>query len=51
MKRTTWILILVALAATAGLVDGRAAAQDSRYAGLEPLGPPPIPLDNVQTPE
>ena len=47
MKRTAWILILVALAATAG----RAAAQDGRYAGLEPLGPPPIPADNPQSPE
>ncbi len=50
MKRTAWILILVALAVTAGLA-GRATAQDGRYAGLEPLGPPPIPLDNPQTPE
>ncbi len=50
MKRTTWILILVVLAATAGCA-GLATAQDGRYAGLEPLGPPPIPLDNVQTPE
>ena len=50
MKRTTWFLVLVVLAVTAGLA-GRATAQDGRYSGLEPLGPPPIPLDNVQTPE
>ncbi|MCH8998861.1 MAG: cytochrome-c peroxidase [Proteobacteria bacterium] len=47
MKRTARILILVVLAATAG----RAAAQDGRYPGLEPLGPPPIPADNPQSPE
>lgn len=50
MKRTAWILILVVLAAAAGLA-GVATAQEGRYPGLEPLGPPPIPADNPQSPE
>ncbi len=50
MKQTAWILILVVLAATAGRT-GVATAQEGRYPGLEPLGPPPIPADNPQSPE
>ena len=50
MRRTAWILTLVVLAAaTSG--TGVATAQEGRYPGLEPLGPPPIPADNPQSPE
>ena len=50
MRRTAWILTLVVLAAAAS-GTGVATAQEGRYPGLEPLGPPPIPADNPQSPE
>ena len=50
MRRTAWILTLVVLAAAASRT-GVATAQEGRYPGLEPLGPPPIPADNPQSPE
>ncbi len=50
MKRAAWILTLVVLASGASSTDV-ATAQEGGYPGLEPLGPPPIPADNPQSPE
>ena len=50
MRRAAWILTLVVLTAGASRTD-MATAQEGRYPGLEPLGPPPIPADNPQSPE